>query len=135
MSLPDKYSLPVKYALICAGALLLNLTGQRAFLTALRGPLAIYGALAIGSTLALLFKFAMDKRFIFYHQPDGHRDNAWKFGKYSVLGSITTVMLWTFELAFHYLWGTDIAKYIGGGLGFSLGHYIKYHIDKHLVFV
>lgn len=133
-SLPPVRLLPLKYAAICLGALILNMAGQRIFLFLYRGPFFIYGALMIGSFLALMFKFNMDKRFIFRNVSRNAADTAVKFGKYSTLGVVSTICLWTFELIFHYLWDTQAAKYIGGTLGFSLGHYLKYQIDKHFVF-
>lgn len=124
-----------KYALFAAIATVVNLATQWGVLElAGSAELWLYAALFAGTATGLVAKYIMDKRWIFYYQTASAKDDAQRFSLYTLMGIATTVIFWGSELGFHYLLGTEQAKYLGGAIGLSIGYYIKYQLDKRFVF-
>lgn len=128
MSLVAKYLL---FALLATGV---NLGSQWLVLQINHSELWLLLALFVGTATGLVAKYLLDKRWIFYYQTQGHRDNAHRFSLYTLMGLFTTAIFWGFELGFHYALGTAEAKYIGGAIGLGIGYFIKYQLDKRYVF-
>lgn len=126
--------LVLKYSLFALIATAINLGTQWLVLLIRNNDLWLLLALFAGTATGLVAKYILDKRWIFYYQTSGAKDDAQRFTLYTVMGIITTAIFWGMELGFHYLIGTEQAKYIGGALGLSIGYYIKYQLDKRFVF-
>ena len=126
--------LVLKYSLFALIATAINLGTQWLVLLIRNNDLWLLLALFAGTATGLVAKYILDKRWIFYYQTSGAKDDAQRFTLYTVMGLITTAIFWGMELGFHYLIGTEQAKYIGGALGLSIGYYIKYQLDKRFVF-
>ena len=62
------------------------------------------------------------------------RDEAQTFALYTAMGLATTAVFWGTELAFHWAFGTDAMRYLGGVLGLVAGYGLKYQLDKRYVF-
>lgn len=127
-------SLLFKYCLFAAIATVVNLGTQWLVLLPLEGDLWILFALFCGTATGLVAKYVLDKRWIFYYETSGAKDNAQRFSLYTLMGVVTTVIFWGSEMGFHYALGTDYAKYLGGAIGLSIGYYVKYQLDKRFVF-
>ena len=123
-----------KYAGFAAVATGLNLGSQALMDRGYRGPLAVYVSLLVGTLVGLLVKYALDKRFIFHDLTQGLVRRGWQFVRYALTGLVTTAIFWGLELGAFHGFHTQAARYIGGAVGLALGYWIKYQLDKRLVF-
>jgi putative flippase GtrA len=126
----------LKYGLFAVIAIAVNLGCQYAFLALSggRGTFYLTIAMAFGTLAGLFCKFVLDKKFVFYYESQGKKDEAKKFALYSFMGIFTTIIFWGTELGFDYFFGTENAKYAGGLLGLVVGYLVKYYLDKRWVF-
>ncbi|MDZ7666362.1 MAG: GtrA family protein [Desulfotignum sp.] len=62
------------------------------------------------------------------------QDDISRFGLYSLMGVLTTLILLGTEAGFYYLIEFSGAQYIGGALGLLVGYTAKYMLDKRYVF-
>jgi putative flippase GtrA len=123
-----------KYIAFAGIASACNLFLQYCTLTVYAGPFALFAAMAIGTGAGLLVKFFLDKFFIFYHTSQKPSDVSLTFILYSLTGVGTTLLFWGIEVGFDWLFHAPHAKYVGAAIGLSLGYWIKYHLDKRIVF-
>lgn len=93
--------------------------------------LAYWVALAFGTGVGLVVKYALDKRFIFFNQ---NTDHIRQFSRYSLTGVATTAIFWGLQTGFYLIWDSRTALYLGGALGLGIGYFIKYQLDKRYVF-
>jgi len=124
----------LKYILFAFASILVNLIFQYISFTLYTGAFYFYVAMFIGTLVGLIFKYILDKKYIFYYQVKTKKDNSKKFLLYSLMGVFTTFIFWGFEIGFDYLFQTEIAKYIGAIIGLIIGYSIKYFLDKKFVF-
>lgn len=123
----------VRYVVFAILSGLSNLTFQELVACAL--PLApIVFSILIGTGIGFLVKYVLDKRCIFLDEWDGRAAEARKIATYGMSGIATTLLFWAVELGCWHLWRTIEAKYVGAGIGLSLGHLLKYLLDKRFVF-
>ncbi|WP_319381754.1 GtrA family protein [Thiomicrorhabdus sp.] len=127
-------SLASKYTLFALIATAVNLLVQWPFFIWSDSWLTLYIALFFGTLAGLVAKYILDKRWIFYHQSETHRDNLAKFGLYSLMGVFTTLIFWGFEMGFYYWVEYPNAQYLGGALGLAIGYVAKYLLDRRFVF-
>lgn len=126
--------LALAYALLALVATVVNI-GTQDIVTRLHpGPFAVLLAMAAGTAAGLVVKYVLDKRYIFrFHARDlGHDSRT--FALYTVMGLATTVIFWSFELGFHYLFASTQMRYAGAVIGLAIGYLTKYHLDKRYVF-
>lgn len=126
--------LSVKYALFAGIATAANIGTQHVCLAVYDGPFSLYAAMAAGTLVGLVIKYVLDKKFIFYHETAGARDDLFKFIVYTFMGVFTTAIFWGSELLFNYLFAFPEAKYLGAVAGLSIGYITKYNLDKRFVF-
>lgn len=122
------------YGLFAALAILVNIGSQQFVLMIYQGPLSIYPAILAGTATGLIFKYVMDKRYIFNFYSKDLSEDMSTFGLYTATGIATTLLFWATELAFDWIFGTLTARYTGAVLGLSVGYVIKYQLDKRFVF-
>lgn len=127
-------ALVTKYVLFAIIATGVNLGTQWLVLLIQQSDLWLLIALFAGTATGLVAKYVLDKRWIFYYQTDGAKDDAQRFSLYTLMGVFTTVIFWGMELGFHYAIGEAYAKYLGGAIGLSIGYFVKYQLDKRFVF-
>ena len=148
--------LTLTYAVFAGAATVLNLGVQRgvahlaAWLSPWTGELVRTTAAALhltparlllapelvaGTAAGLVFKYLLDKRFIFRDRQGGGAAHVRKFGLYAVMGLATTVIFWAAELGTAALTPDPRAPYVGGAIGLMLGYFIKYRLDRRFVFV
>ena len=122
------------YILLVFISILLNLIFQFLTSSIYSGFLSIYISMFIGTLAGLVSKYVLDKKFIFKFKAENKRIEAKTFFSYSLTGVFTTLLFWGIEISFHFIWGSEIAKYIGAFIGLSIGYSIKYFLDKKFVF-
>lgn len=123
-----------KYVLFAVVATGCNLGVQRLLDHLYRGPLAIYVSLFVGTLVGLVIKYLLDKRYIFFDATRGLARSSLQFVRYALTGLVTTAIFWGLELGFLALFDTQAARYAGGALGLAIGYWLKYQLDKRLVF-
>ncbi len=123
------------YSIFAALATMANLGAQALFVWLYQGPYAIQLSILVGTATGLPIKYVLEKRHIFDFQSEGLAHDGKLFFLYSFMGIFTTALFWGVEYAFHWMFGTDAMRYLGGALGLTVGYVIKYHLDKRFVFV
>lgn len=129
-------AIALRYTLFAAAATLANLAVQRVVLALDAGPavLAYPAALAAGTGVGLVVKFALDKRWIFFDRSAGAAAHGKLFWLYTLTGIATTAIFWGTETAFWLTWHTDAAREAGAVLGLTVGYFVKYRLDRRFVF-
>ncbi len=125
----------LKYSLFAGVSTLFNMLFQYLSFSIYNGLGAIYLALLIGTLAGLVVKYLLDKKYIFHHITKTKKENAKKFGLYSLMGCFTTIIFWGTEISFDVIFDDESAKYIGGLIGLAIGYVVKYFLDKKYVFV
>jgi hypothetical protein len=87
-----------------------------------------------GTAMGLPIKYVLEKKYVFAFKSDSLGHDTRLFVLYGFMGVFTTAIFWGVEFAFHFLYGTDAMRYLGGAIGLTLGSYIKFHLDKRFVF-
>ena len=124
----------VKYALFAGLAIGCNLGTQRLMDAGYQGRYSVYASLFVGTVVGLVVKYALDKRFVFYDSTAGVFRRGIQFFRYALTGVLTTAIFWGLELGAYAAMHTGTARYVGGAVGLALGYWIKYRLDKRLVF-
>jgi len=124
----------IKYFSFAAIATAGNIIAQNFSILIYDREYSLYFAMAVGTFIGLVIKYLLDKKYIFYYKVDSTKADIKKFILYSLMGIITTIIFWTFELSFNYFLKFDSAKYFGAVIGLSIGYVMKYYLDKKFVF-
>lgn len=124
----------LRYALFALVATGINIGVQRLSLLLYEGRFSLYVAMILGTGAGLAVKYVLDKRFIFYYKPSSMRDDAFRFFLYGLMGVVTTLIFWAFELAFNSIFKHPSAKFAGAVIGLTIGYSIKYLLDRKFVF-
>jgi len=125
----------VRYAGFAGLAIAINLFSQNAVLSVFGGIwFGIYVAIAFGNGAGLVFKYIVDKYWVFEDADASLVSNSRKFALYAAFGVGTTLIFWGVELAFHYIFQSQVMTNIGAIIGLSIGYVIKYNLDKHITF-
>jgi putative flippase GtrA len=125
----------VRYAAFAAAAICINLLSQNAVMSVLGGAwFGIYAAIIFGNASGLVFKFIVDKYWVFEDVDPSLAASSRKFALYAAFGVFTTLLFWAVELAFHYIFHTTLMTYVGAVIGLCVGYVIKYNLDKHVTF-
>ena len=88
----------------------------------------------LGTVAGLICKYILDKKYIFNYKSLHFKDDSKKFMLYTLMGIFTTIIFWTTEITFDFIFEFQNAKYLGAFIGLSLGYIIKYFLDKKYVF-
>ncbi len=128
----NRKQLVLRYAAFACLATLANLGAQRLVLAGTGGW--YMPALATGTGVGLLFKYALDKRWIFYDVSGAIGQETRKFSLYVLTGVGTTAIFWGSETLFWVLGQTQTMREIGALLGLAVGYVIKYNLDDRFVF-
>lgn len=95
---------------------------------------AYWVALGIGTTVGLLVKYLLDKRWIFFDSSVGLAAHGRRFSLYTLMGIATTAIFWGVQSVFFAFFGTQTMLYVGGAVGLAIGYLVKYHLDRRFVF-
>lgn len=123
------------YTLFAIAAIIINIASQDAAVRLYGGPFSLYVSIAVGTLAGLIVKYLLDKRYIFAYRTRGVAHEGAKFFLYSCMGVVTTLIFWGTELTFEFLFHTRGMRYLGGLIGLVIGYVIKYHLDRHFVFI
>lgn len=124
----------LRYALFAAWATLANLAAQRAVLAVVPGETGFALAVLTGTAAGLVFKYLLDKRWIFEDRGTGLAHHGRTFSLYTVMGVATTLLFWAVETAFWLIWKTHAMRELGAVIGLGIGYTVKYHLDRAFVF-
>lgn len=122
------------YTLFACIASACNIAAQEITTRYYSGFYAISLSIIVGTAVGLLVKYILDKRYIFKFQSNSMAHNGLTFLLYTLMGLLTTLIFWGFELGFNYLFQTKQMRYLGGIIGLAIGYLAKYHLDKRFVF-
>lgn len=120
------------YSAFASIAILANLATQRLVLAAF--PKAFILALAGGTLIGLIMKYALDRQWIFKGGSHAQAGHAGTFGLYAATGIFTTLIFWGLETAAWLIWQTHQAREVGAVVGLLLGYGLKYRLDRRYVF-
>ncbi len=126
--------LPLIYALLALIATAANIGTQDVMTWAYDGPFSLVISMIAGTAVGLVIKYVLDKRYIFRFRARDAAHDSRTFALYTLMGLVTTVIFWGFELGFHYVFETREMRYAGGILGLLIGYISKYQLDKRFVF-
>ena len=124
----------IKYSIFSAISIFINLLFQNLTFRFYNGLFSIYVAIFFGTSIGLITKYILDKKWIFYHISRDKKDDTKKFILYSLTGIFTTTVFLVLEMMFYYISSYSYAKYIGGAIGLAIGYTIKYFLDSKYVF-
>ena len=125
----------ILYALFAAVATAANLGAQAIVIALYGGVHAVELSILVGTLAGLPIKYVLEKRHIFEFRSEGLAHDGRLFFLYSSMGVFTTLLFWLIEYLFHWMFGTDVMRYLGGAIGLTIGYVIKYRLDKRFVFV
>lgn len=123
------------YALVAAVATVANIACQMLVMWIYDGVHAVPLSVLAGTAAGLPIKYVLEKRNIFAFDSDSLAHDGRLFALYTFLGAFTTAIFWGVEFAFHWIFASDLMRYLGGIIGLALGYTIKYQLDKRFVFV
>ena len=127
--------LVLKYICFATIAITINLATQELSLMTYQGGYALYLSIGCGTLTGLTSKYVLDKLYIFNHHTENLNHDINLFVAYSLTGFFTTVLFWSFELGFEFLFETRRMRYLGATIGLTLGYLLKYQLDKRYVFI
>jgi len=127
-------ALVVKYTLFAIIATIGNILFQDTLNRLYHGQYDLYPSMILGTLVGLVVKYLLDKRYIFSFKRQSLLQDGQKFVFYSSMGVVTTAVFWGFEMAFDYAFRTIPMRYTGAVIGLSIGYWMKYQLDKRLVF-
>jgi hypothetical protein len=130
----SRINLAATYALLAVLATLANIASQDISLRIHDGSFSVPLSVAVGTAVGLVTKYLLDKRFIFYFRPDDLVHDGRTFLLYACMGVFTTLLFWSVEFLFHFLFATRELRYLGGVIGLAIGYAAKYQLDKRFVF-
>jgi len=123
----------IRYVVFAGIATLVNLATQEAVVrVAPLSPLAL--SILMGTATGFILKYLLDKKWVFDDGYSGHRRELQKITLYGVFSVFTTLVFWSFEVAFWVIWRTDFAKYTGAVIGLAIGYAAKFVLDRAFVF-
>lgn len=120
--------------LFAALATAVNIGAQEFVVRAYSGVNHLFVSVIVGTAVGLMFKYILDKRYIFRFRTSSIGHDTKTFALYTIMGLATTVIFWGFEFGFHHIFETKEMRYFGGVIGLAIGYLTKYQLDKRYVF-
>ncbi len=112
----------------------INLFIQRLILSINNENQFLFLALCLGTLFGLVTKFYLDKNFIFNENAKKIKNKTHIFALYTLMGLFSTLIFWSIELIFWFIWGNELIRELGAIIGLTFGYSIKYRLDKNFVF-
>lgn len=122
------------YALVSTLASAANLGTQALYIWAYSSSYAVVLSVLVGTLMGFPIKYVLEKKYVFDFKADNLGHDTRLFILYGLIGVFTTGIFLGVEFIFHNIFGTNAMRYLGGAIGLTLGSYIKYHLDKRVVF-
>lgn len=130
----DSFRLAMLYTAFAIVATLCNILAQDICSYLYSGDFSILISLLMGTGFGLVVKYILDKKYIFQYKTKTAGHNRQIFFLYTIMGILTTMIFWSFEFGFHYIFETKEMRYLGGILGLMIGYICKFYLDKRYVF-
>jgi putative flippase GtrA len=127
-------NLAIRYAIFALIATAVNIATQDIVTRSYIGTFNIVISLIMGTGVGLVVKYLLDKRYIFRFQAQSAMHDGKTFLLYTVMGLLTTLIFWGFELGFDHCFASKEMRYLGGIIGLVIGYFAKYYLDKRYVF-
>ncbi len=127
-------TLILRYTCFAVIATIANLAVQRLVLSGGDDTIFFMAAVGAGTIVGLVIKYILDKRWIFMDTATGAAAHGKKFGLYTAMGVVTTIIFWGTETAFWLIWNTDLMREVGAVIGLGVGYVVKYNLDRRFVF-
>ena len=128
------YSIAILYTIFAIIAIAANIGAQDLIVRTYNGSFKIIGSVIVGTGVGLIVKYILDKRYIFQFHAQNIVHDTQTFALYAIMGVATTVIFWSFEFGFHYIFEIKEMRYLGGIIGLIVGYLTKYYLDKRFVF-
>lgn len=122
------------YGVFAAISIAANLGFQWISVNLYAGTYKVPVSMLIGTAAGLAIKYVLDKHWIFRHTTANAGKEVKTFALYAGMGIVTTAIFWCTESAFHWVFGSEAMRYLGGLIGLVIGYAVKYQLDKNLVF-
>lgn len=126
--------LAISYAIFALISTAANIGAQELVTRMYSGALQLPSSIFFGTSIGLLVKYILDKRYIFKFKTLNTSHDTQLFALYTIMGLVTTMIFWGFEYGFHLIFESKKMRYFGGIIGLAIGYFIKYHLDKRFVF-
>ena len=130
----NSFKLALLYMIFATVATFCNILTQYICIYVYSAVFSIIISMVMGTGVGLVVKYVLDKKYIFKYKTENAQHNGRIFFLYTVMGLLTTMVFWGFELGFHYLFKTETMRYFGGIIGLMIGYICKYYLDKRFVF-
>lgn len=122
------------YILFAILATFTNIAFQKLSLHFYSNTYSLYVAMIVGTGAGLVLKYILDKVYIFSYVTKNLSHDFVKFLLYSLMGVLTTIIFWGFEILFDYLFPYENAKFVGAIIGLTIGYTTKFFLDRRFVF-
>lgn len=122
------------YVLFAIISIAINMSAQFLTTVVYQGLYYIEISIFTGTIVGLPPRYILDKRYIFHYQTVDFSEDGRLFVLYTFMSVLTTIIFWSTEYVFHYLFEQDYMRYVGGVIGLTVGFVIKYQLDKKFVF-
>ncbi|BBO81287.1 hypothetical protein DSCO28_18530 [Desulfosarcina ovata subsp. sediminis] len=126
--------LALKYAIFAVIATISNILSQWVVVLLYFGTFSVWVSMAVGTLVGLSIKYILDKKYIFYDVVGDLQAEGMKFILYTIMGVVTTLIFFAFEIGFDLAFQSYTMRYTGAFIGLSVGYYLKYQLDKKYVF-
>lgn len=127
-------ALVVRYVAFAMLSMGVNLGVQHLALLVYRGAFALALSILAGTAAGFLCKYVLDKRFIFFADHAAAAQEAGRIVLYGATGVVTTLLFWGCELGLWRIVGASWGRDVGGVFGLAIGYWVKYQLDRRLVF-
>jgi len=122
------------YSAIALLSILVNIGTQAIVVTTFAGHRITEISVLAGTISGLPFKYFLDKKFIFNHEPRNIFNEGKTFSLYVFVSAFTTAIFWALEYVFDMAFQTLDMRYFGAFIGLIIGNISKYFLDVHYVF-
>jgi len=123
-----------RYILFAILSTIVNLAIQYITLSLYSGQTSLLFAIFNGTASGLVLKYFLDKNYVFKYESKGKLQEGLLFVLYSLMGVFTTIIFWSVEIFFDFVFNYDGAKYVGAVVGLTIGYVVKFYLDKKYVF-
>lgn len=125
----------LKYTFFAGVAICINIASQELTSSLYSGILDLHVSILTGTVLGFFAKYYLDRKYIFYYRFFAIKDDFKILFLYMTMSVFATLIFWTFELAFDWIFDARYMRYVGAVVGLSIGYTFKYILDKRFVFV
>lgn len=99
-----------------------------------RGIYYIELSIVISTALLLPLRFFLDRTLVFRVSALKHSTNLRLFCLYVLTGAVCTFVFWGIEYVFHFIFSSDLMRYLGAGLGLGIAVMLKFELDERKIF-